>query len=60
MTNLLVGKVACYDSAMLKVTELFDVCLWRLHDCELDFIYLSAKGGAERAGSTNLKACIHN
>ena len=61
-----VGKVASYDGAMLKVTELFckghstaNVGLWRLHGCGLNFIHLSAAGVAEIAKSTNLNGCPH-
>ena len=57
--------MASYDSATLKVTELFskinataNVCLWRLHGFVLDVIQLSAMGVAEIAESTNLK-CPH-
>ena len=52
MTNLLVGKVASYDGAMLKVTELFSTGRStanvgrRLHGCVLDLIHLSAMGVA--------------
>ena len=56
----LVGKVASYDAATLKVIELFSVAhsianisLWRLHGCVLDFIQLSAMVVAEIAESTN-------
>ena len=64
--NWLFRKVASYDGATLKVTELFSkailltmFCLWRLHGCVLDFIHLSATGVAEIAKSTNLKGCSH-
>ena len=66
MTNRLVGKVASYDAATLKVTELSNkailtanVCLGRFHGGELDFIHLSATGVAKIAKSTNLKGCPH-
>ena len=36
-----------------------NVCLWRLHGCVLDFIYLSATDVAEIAESTHLKGCPH-
>ena len=58
--NRLAGKVASYDGAMLKVTELFimahspaNVCLWRLHGCVLHFMHLSAMGVAEIAEYIN-------
>jgi hypothetical protein len=58
--------VSSYDSATLKVTELFstghytaNVCLWRLHWCVLDFKHLSAMVVAEMAESTNLNGCPH-
>jgi hypothetical protein len=57
----LFGKVASYDGATLKLTELFSkacVCLWRLHDCVLNFIHLLATGVAEIAKSTNLSTYI--
>jgi hypothetical protein len=61
LTNLLDGKVASYDGATLKVTELYskahstaDVCLWRLHSCLLDFIHLWWL-----KLTTNLKGCPH-
>jgi hypothetical protein len=57
---------ASYDSATLKVTELFNKAillplffLRRLHGCVLDFIHLSPTGMAEIAKSTHLKACPH-
>ena len=66
LTNWLVGKVASYDGAMLKVTELFskghstaNVCLWRLHGCVLNCIHLSATSVAEIAESTHLNWCPH-
>ena len=56
--------MAFYDGATLKVTEHFSKAillpmffLWRLHGGVLDFINLSATGGAEIAESTNLKGC---
>jgi hypothetical protein len=59
-------KVASYDGATLKVTELFSkghstakVCLWRLHGGVLGVIRLSATGGAEIAESIDLKGCPH-
>ena len=58
--------MASYDGATLKVTKLFrmghstaNVCLWRLHDCMLDYIHLSATGVAEMAECTNFKGCPH-
>jgi hypothetical protein len=68
----LVGKVASYDGATLKVTELFgkaidctaNVCRWKLHACVLDFIHLSATCVADIAKSTNWKVstyfCIYS
>ena len=44
LMNWLVVKVVSYDGAKLKVTDLFNVCLWRLHGCELNFIHLSETG----------------
>jgi hypothetical protein len=43
----LVGKVASYDNAKLKVStshSTASVCLWRLHGGWLDFTHLSATG----------------
>ena len=64
--NWLVGKVASYDGATLKVTKLFstahctvNVCRWRLHGCVLDFIHLLAMGVVEIADSTHSKGCPH-
>ena len=65
LTSSLVGKIASYDDAMLKVTELFrkavllPMFLWRLHGYVLDLIHLSATGVAEIAKSTHLKGCPH-
>ena len=59
--------MASYDSATLKVTELFsighytaNVCLWRLYGCVLDFINMSAMGVAKIAESSNFKRCPHS
>jgi hypothetical protein len=55
--------VASYDGATLKVFSTghstANVCLWRLHGCQLDFIHVSATGVAEIADSTNLNVCPH-
>ena len=36
-----------------------NVCLWRLHGCVLDYIYLSTTGVVEIAKATNLMGCPH-
>jgi hypothetical protein len=36
-----------------------NVCVWRLHVCELDFTHLSATSVAEIAETNNLKGCPH-
>jgi hypothetical protein len=60
-TNWLVGKVASYDGATLKVTELFSkailLSVFVYGDCMATF--LSATFVAEIGKSTNLKGCPH-
>ena len=64
--NCLVGKVASYDGATLKVTEQSSMahsstsgCLWRLQGCVLDFLHLSAMDVAEIVKCTIQKGYPH-
>ena len=66
LRNWLVGKAASYDSATLKVTELFSKAIllpmfvyWDCIGFVLNFIHLSATGVDQIAKSTNLKGCPH-
>ena len=62
MTNLLVGKVASYDAANLKVAELFSKAIilpmFVCGDC-MAVCSMSATGVAEIAKSSNLKGRPH-
>lgn len=58
----IIGNIICFDSATVKVNELFittqstaNICKFRLHGCTLMHLLAST----EAAEPTNWKSCLH-